>query len=58
MAITKEQFLRYEHIRISGVTNMFNVNVVGPLALLTREECFDIMKNYSTYKEKFLGENI
>jgi len=51
--ITKQKFRDYVKVQKSGVTNMFNVKTVANLTGLTREECFDIMKNYATYKEKF-----
>ena len=51
--ITKEQFLDYENVRKSGVTNMFNIKNVMFISDLTREECVDIMKNYNTYKKKY-----
>ena len=54
MEITKEDFLDYEGIRQSGVTNMFDVKTVVALSDdLTKEKCFDIMKNYSKYKNRF-----
>lgn len=54
MKITKEQFLLYEGVRVSGVTNMFAVNVVEHLTGLDKEEILDIMKNYSVYTTKYL----
>lgn len=54
MNITKEQFLLYEGVRVSGVTNMFAVSVVEHLTGLDREEIIDIMENYSAYATKYL----
>ncbi len=54
MEITKEQFLLYERVRVSGVTNMFAINVVEHLTGLNREEILDIIKNYSAYATKYL----
>lgn len=57
--ITKEKFEAYLQVRDSGVTNMFDVNRVINLAegmagiILTKEDCFDIMKNFVKYTEKF-----
>jgi len=51
--ITKEKFKSYVEVQQSGVTNMWAVNTVIGLTGLTKEECLDIMKNYSDYKEKF-----
>lgn len=53
MDISKEQFDSYEAVRKSGVTNMFNVNLVCELSGLEKEECLEIMKRYSELKNKF-----
>lgn len=52
--ITKQKFLTYENVRQSGVTNMFDVITVMKFSRLTKEECLDIMKNYSKYSEQYL----
>ena len=52
--ITKEQFLEYERVRVSGVTNMFDVSTVGALTGLTRSELIEIMQNYLSLREKYL----
>ncbi len=54
--ITKEKFLDYENIRKCGPTNMFDIKAVIILSTsgLTKEDCLDIMKNYSQYKYKYL----
>jgi len=49
--ITKEKFQRYEEVRKSGVTNMLNINYVCELSELTRDEVFEIMRDYSKLKE-------
>ena len=54
ITITKEQFLAYEDVRVSGVTNMWAVNVVSELSGLEREEILYIMKHYSELKAKYL----
>ena len=53
--MTKEKFITYEEVRQSGLTNMFDVRRVIELSgdELTKEDCLDIMKNYSKYKEEF-----
>jgi len=51
--ISKEEFQRYEGVRQSGVTNMFAITTVMELADLSREQCLEIMKNYTTLKEQF-----
>lgn len=44
--ITKEEFESYEAVRVSGVTNMFAVDVVCELSGLTREKVMTIIKSY------------
>ena len=52
MKITKEEFEEYEEIRLSGVTNMFDIRTIVSLSdNLTREKCLEIMKNYSKLKK-------
>ena len=59
MSVTKEQFLAYEEVRQSGRTNMFDIKYVMTLVdeELSREDCLDIMRNYSRYKEKWIKKN-
>jgi len=52
--MTKDKFLRYEEVRIGGRTNMFDIRNVIALSGLTKDDCIDIMKNYSQYKEKYM----
>ena len=51
--ITKEQFEAYVDVQMSGVTNMFNVKLVGELSGLEKEEILAIMQNYGTLKDKY-----
>ena len=51
MDITREDFEAYEDVRISGVTNMFDVRAVEAYSGLSREVILDIMEHYSTYKK-------
>jgi len=51
--ITKEEFEAYEKVRKSGVTNMFDVPVVGRLSGLSRNKIFAIMKEYKELMEKY-----
>jgi len=55
--VTKEEFMSYENVRRSGVTNMFNVNYVVQLSGLSKEMCLDIMKNYGQYADVYLNGN-
>jgi len=56
---TQEKFGAYVTVQESGKTNMFATNAVTELAdemcdvELTREDCLEIMKDYSELKEKF-----
>ena len=54
--ITKEKFLRYEGVRQSGITNMFDMRTVRYLTDLDREEIVEIMKEYSTLRERYINE--
>ena len=51
--ITKEQFEAYVDVQMSGVTNMFDVKLVGELSGLEKEEIMEIMTNYGTLKDKY-----
>ena len=51
--ITKEQFEAYVDVQMSGVTNMFNVKLVGELSGLEREQIMRIMVDYGTLKDKY-----
>lgn len=53
MEITKDDFKAYVVVQKSGVTNMFDVNVVSQMSGLTDEQCFDIMKNYRKYQKMY-----
>ncbi len=54
MIITKKIFMKYERVRVSGVTNMWNIKLICKITGLTREECLKIMKNYEGLKNKYL----
>ena len=51
--ITKEQFEAYVDVQMSGVTNMFDVQMVSGLSGLEKEQIMTIMKNYGELKEKY-----
>jgi hypothetical protein len=53
MNITQDEFEAYEDVRVSGVTNMFNVSVVSDYSGLSREKIIDIMSNYQTLCIKY-----
>jgi len=54
MEITKGQFLAYEDVRQSGITNMLDVRAVTGLSGLTKEEILKIIKNYGSLSKKYL----
>ena len=50
--ITKKQFNRYEGCRLSGATNMFDLNNVKMLTGLNKEQVLEIMENYDELSKK------
>lgn len=58
--ITKEKFSMFEAIRKSGLTNMFDINMICELSyyVLLPEDCKDIMKNYDKYLKEFNIERV
>lgn len=56
MPITKEQFLAYEDVRRSGVTNMFDIVAVSRLSGLDRRAVIEIHRKYSELKALYLNE--
>jgi len=52
--MTKEDFLAYEAVRVSGVTNMWAVNTVMELSGSSKEQCLAIMKDYDVLADKYL----
>ncbi len=53
MTITQEQFDAYVEVQESGITNMFNVQVVSDYSGLSRQDIMTIMSNYSALQEKY-----
>ena len=51
--ITKEQFKRYVGVQLSGVTNMFDVQMVSGLTGLNKEQIMKIMTSYGELKDKY-----
>lgn len=56
MDITKEEFDKYEEVRVLGRTNMFMVSNVELLSGLERDQVMFIMNNYSTLKKEFTSQ--
>ena len=53
--ISKEDFIAYEEVRVSGITNMWDVDVVMLESGLDRDKIMCIMKNYSKLMEVYPG---
>ena len=51
MEVTRQDFMSYEEVRLSGVTNMFDVKAVEAYSGLPREAILDIMEHYSAYRK-------
>ena len=51
---TKEEFLKYEEVRKSGVTNMFAIKTVESLTGLNQLKISNIMTYYTKYAELYL----
>ena len=51
--ISKEDFITYEKVRMSGVTNMYHISAVMELSGLSREKVLQIMKEYSNLMKKY-----
>jgi hypothetical protein len=56
--ISKSDFIAYETIRQSGITNMFDVAFVSEISGLTREKIFTIMKHYEKLRDKYLTKGV
>jgi|TARA_Y100000034_G_scaffold95237_1_gene115564 hypothetical protein len=55
LEITKEQFLAFEKVRISGKTNMFDIRQVEILSSLKPYQIKEIIKGYILLKSKYGG---
>jgi len=51
--VTQDEFDSYVEVQESGITNMFNVNVVSDYSGLSRDKIMTIMKNYSDLNDKY-----
>jgi len=51
--ITKEQFEAYVNVQMSGVTNMFDVQMVSGLSGLEKQQIMTIMTHYGELKDKY-----
>ena len=48
MEITKEMFQAYEDVRVGGVTNMWDTNMVSSLSggVISSDEALEVIKTY------------
>ena len=53
MEVTKEECVKYEDVRISGVTNMWIIDKVTELSGLDRPTIVFIMDNYNKLNIQF-----
>jgi hypothetical protein len=53
MEITKEQFLDFEAVRLSGITDMGAVTIIEELTGLSREQIHEILKRHDELKKKY-----
>jgi len=51
--IIEDEFRKYEECRLSGLTNMFDINTVKFMTTLDKETIVTIMENYTALKKKF-----
>lgn len=53
--VSEEEFMRYEKVRESGITNMWAINLVSAYSRLTRGTVEFIMEHYTELADKYLG---
>ena len=53
--IGKKEFEKYEKVRESGVTNMWDVVMVKSLSGLSKEQIMSIIGHYEEYTKMFPG---
>ncbi|MCK4260108.1 MAG: hypothetical protein KAX49_14105 [Halanaerobiales bacterium] len=51
--ITKEEFIKYEKVRMSGVTNMMDVEIVSSLTSLDEEKIIEIINDYKSLSKQY-----
>ena len=56
MNITKKEFMAYESVRRSGVTNMLDVSTVELCSGLDRDKICYIIENYNELYKKYLED--
>ncbi len=58
LEIKKEEFLAFEAVRLSGVTDMGAVSVVEELSGLSREQIYAIIDCHDELKNKYTAQNL
>lgn len=53
LEVTKREFERYLEVQKSGLTNMFDVRIVGWISDLSKEKILYIMTNYNKIKNLY-----
>ena len=53
MEISKEEFEAYVSVQKSGITNMFDVKVVGEISGLNKDQIMTIMLDYGGLENKY-----
>ncbi len=56
MKISKDDFMAYEDVRVSGVTNMFVIRTVSNLSGLDKETVMEIINRYTELRDKYMPE--
>lgn len=51
--ITREEFISYEEVRQSGITNMWNTTLVSELSNLSQEKIRQIITEHDTLMKKY-----
>ncbi len=51
--VTKEQFLAFEAVRLSGITDMGATTIVEELSGLSEDKVFEILNNHDYLKTKY-----
>ena len=54
-AITREQFEAFEDVRVGGVTNMWDTNIVSTLSggVISSDDALTIIKQYNQLMEEY-----
>ena len=55
MPVNKQEFLAYEEMRLSGVTNVLDIKAVMMITGLEKPKIMYIFKNYSGLKKEYMN---